>query len=66
MNMMFHPEIQRKAQEEVDSVLGKARLPSVKDAAALPYLTAVLKETLRSTPVTTFGNYLSRSEKYCR
>lgn len=59
MHMMFHPDVQKKAQEEIDRVVGKARLPSVKDEAALPYVTAVLKEVLRATPVTALGSISS-------
>ena len=55
MHMMFHPEVQKNAQDEVDRVLGKSRLPSVKDEAAFTYLNAVLKEVLRSTPVARLG-----------
>lgn len=55
MHMMCHPEVQKKAQAEVDEVLGKSRLPSVDDEARFPYVTAVLKEVLRSTPVAPLG-----------
>lgn len=54
--MMNNPDVQQKAQAEVDGVLTKSRLPSVKDEAAFPYVTAVLKEVLRATPVTNFGS----------
>lgn len=45
--MLKYPEIQRKAQAEVDSVVGPDRLPDFSDMAHLPYLSAVLKEALR-------------------
>jgi cytochrome P450 len=45
--MVMHPEVQRKAQEEVDRVIGKDRLPRADDLDKLPYLDAVLKEVMR-------------------
>ncbi|KAJ3560779.1 hypothetical protein NP233_g10612 [Leucocoprinus birnbaumii] len=53
--MLTHPEVQRKAQEEVDSVVGADRLPDFSDRPELPYLTAVLKEVLRWNPITPTG-----------
>lgn len=47
--MVLHPDIQSKAQREIDSVLG-SRPVSDSDLARLPYLTAVVKETLRMHP----------------
>jgi cytochrome P450 len=45
--MLLYPEVQRKAQEEVDRVIGKFRLPRADDLDKLPYLSAVLKEVMR-------------------
>jgi len=45
--MMLHPEIQRKAQEEINRVVGTDRLPNIEDQPNLPYVTALVKETLR-------------------
>lgn len=44
-----HPEQQRRARAEVLAVLGD-RTPAAADLAALPYTTAVLKETMRLFP----------------
>ena len=41
------PECQRKAQAELDSVTGGDRLPTFEDRPHLPYLNALLKETMR-------------------
>ncbi|KAK0204715.1 cytochrome P450 [Desarmillaria ectypa] len=38
------PEAQRKAQEEMDRVLGDQRIPTLDDFANLPYIQAVIKE----------------------
>ena len=46
--MMLNPEVQRKAQQELDHIVGKTRLPSPKDRDRLPYLEAILKEVYRS------------------
>lgn len=53
--MVLNPEIQRKAQEEIDSVVGNDRLPSYSDRDNLPYVNAVLKETLRFFPIVPMG-----------
>ncbi|RXW12273.1 hypothetical protein EST38_g13581 [Candolleomyces aberdarensis] len=39
-----HPDVQRKAQAEIDSVVGGSRLPLMSDRKSLPYLRAVIKE----------------------
>lgn len=48
--MKLYPEVQAKAQAELDSVVGD-RLPTVADKESLPYLNAVLQETIRWHPV---------------
>ncbi len=45
--MLKYPEVQRRAQEEVDSVVGHERLPDLSDIGQLPYVSAVVKEALR-------------------
>ncbi len=45
--MLKYPEIQRRAQEEVDSVVGRGRLPEFSDIEQLTYVAAVMKEVLR-------------------
>jgi len=42
-----YPEIQKRAQEELDRVVGRDRLPTVKDEASLPYCHAIIKEVER-------------------
>lgn len=53
--MAMHPEAQKKAQEELDRVVGSDRLPEFEDRSSLPYLSALLKEVLRWHPVTPIG-----------
>ena len=49
--MAQHPEIQKRAQEELDRVIGSNRLPLVSDRDDLPYVNAVAKEVLRWRPI---------------
>ena len=49
--MAFHPEIQRKAQEEITSLIGLDRFPCSEDREHLPYVEAIILETLRWNPV---------------
>lgn len=53
--MTLFPEVQRKAQEEIDRVLGPGRLPTVADRSRLPYIDAIVKEVLRWHPVAPMG-----------
>jgi len=53
--MTLFPEVQRKAQEEIDRVVGQGRLPSFEDRENLPYIDAVVKEALRWHPVAPLG-----------
>lgn len=45
--MTLHPEEQRRAQEEIDRVVGGDRLPEYSDRAHLPYTNALFKECMR-------------------
>ncbi|KAF3086190.1 hypothetical protein TWF569_003568 [Orbilia oligospora] len=45
--MILYPEVQRKAQEEIDRVVGSDRLPGFEDRERLPYINAIIKEILR-------------------
>ena len=45
--MALFPEVQAKAKEEIDRITGAGRLPSFQDRDRLPYVEAVVKETLR-------------------
>jgi len=44
--MVCYPEVQKKAQEELDEVLN-GRLPEHSDIMSLPYLSALVKEVYR-------------------
>uniref|UniRef100_A0A0W0G6J3 Putative cytochrome P450 n=1 Tax=Moniliophthora roreri TaxID=221103 RepID=A0A0W0G6J3_MONRR len=49
--LVAFPEVQRKAQEEIDRVIGRNRLPTAEDFKNLPYIQALIKETHRFHPV---------------
>lgn len=53
--MTLYPEVQRKAQEEINRVLGCDRLPTVADRPRLPFVEALVKEVLRWHPVGPMG-----------
>jgi cytochrome P450 len=48
--LLKNPELQAKATEELDRVVGRERLVTEGDLPHLPYMEAVLKETLRLHP----------------
>lgn len=49
--MTVFPDVQKKAQEELDRVIGGNRLPNASDKGKLPYIEAVMKESHRWHPV---------------
>ncbi|KAJ7810955.1 cytochrome P450 [Mycena olivaceomarginata] len=53
--MLANPEAQRKAQLEIDSVVGRGNLPDFSDKQAMPYVAALIKEVLRWGNVLPFG-----------
>ncbi|KDQ53882.1 hypothetical protein JAAARDRAFT_415303 [Jaapia argillacea MUCL 33604] len=50
-----HPDVQKCAQAELDTVIGNSRLPDFSDPERLPYINALIKETLRWLPITPLG-----------
>ena len=57
--MVLHPDAQRKAQMEIDDVVGLDRLPDFGDETSLPYVSALVKEVMRWHPVTPIGTHRS-------
>ncbi|KAI0691331.1 cytochrome P450 [Cytidiella melzeri] len=53
--VMVYPEVQDKAQAEIDHVIGGGRLPTLDDRQDLPYIDAIVWECLRWNPVTPLG-----------
>ena len=56
--MALYPEVLKKAQAELDAVVGPDRLPEFEDRASMPYINAVIKELLRWNLVTPLGEPL--------
>jgi cytochrome P450 len=54
--MVLYPDVQKRAQEEIDSVVGKDRLPTFEDRPSLPYIDAIVLETLRWNPILPLGD----------
>ena len=53
--MLLNPDVQARAHAEIDSVVGIARLPVFEDRRSLPYIDAILRETLRWHPTVPLG-----------
>ncbi|KAE8155236.1 cytochrome P450 [Aspergillus avenaceus] len=53
--MALYPDVQKKAQEEIERVLGPNKLPTFEDRDNLPYIDALVKETLRWHPIGPMG-----------
>lgn len=53
--MVLNPEVQKRAQAEIDRVVGTDRLPDFGDRVSIPYVEAVLRETMRFHPIAPLG-----------
>lgn len=53
--MTCFPEVQKKAQAEIDAVIGEERTPQWSDYAKLPYVSQIVKESMRWRPVGGLG-----------
>ncbi|KAK5128967.1 hypothetical protein LTR85_000300 [Meristemomyces frigidus] len=53
--MLLYPDVQRKAHEELDRVIGSDRMPTMDDEPSLQYIRGCVKETLRWLPTTILG-----------
>lgn len=60
--MTLNPDVMRKAQAELDAVVGRDRIPTFADKDNLPYIRAIVKETLRWRPVSPLGECDSISQ----
>ena len=54
--MLLNPCALKRAQEEIDRVIGPDRLPVHADRPSLPYIDALTKETLRWQVVAPLGD----------
>ncbi|THU90948.1 cytochrome P450 [Dendrothele bispora CBS 962.96] len=64
--MLRYPDVQTKAQKELDSILGMGTLPKFEDEKRLPYVTAVVKEAFRWRNVAPMGfpHMLDEEDEY--
>ncbi|TFK27923.1 cytochrome P450 [Coprinopsis marcescibilis] len=64
--MSTHPDIQRKAQQEIDREVDAGRLPIFEDRDRLPYVNALVREVLRWVTVVPFAfpHVLSQDDEY--
>ncbi|KAG5652580.1 hypothetical protein H0H81_004540 [Sphagnurus paluster] len=50
--MLLNPDAQKKAQAEIDIVIGSGRIPGYEDRGSLPYVEALYREVMRWRPAT--------------
>ena len=62
--MGLYPEVQKKAQAEIDAVVGPNRLPDFQDRPSLPYINAVVKESSRWNLVGPLGMFFCYHHHY--
>ena len=53
--MVLYPKAQKRAQEEIDRVVGNSRLPDFGDRESLVYVEAFFREVLRWHPPVPLG-----------
>ena len=53
--MIYKPDVQRRAQAEIDAIMGEERTPVWDDWEDLPYVRSIQKEVLRWRPVLPIG-----------
>ncbi|KAF8158891.1 cytochrome P450, partial [Mycena galopus ATCC 62051] len=60
--MALNPEVLRKAQNEINTVVGPGHLPKFEHQAAIPYCEAVIREISRWRPIAPLGLAHTTSE----
>jgi len=55
--MVLYPDVMKKAQAELDAVVGRDRVPTFEDHEDLPYIRAMVKEVLRWRPILPLGAF---------
>jgi len=48
--LFLHPDVQRRAQDEINAVTGGERFPTFEDRPRLPFVDAICREVLRWRP----------------
>ena len=57
--MVKNPHIWKRAQAEIDAIVGTDRLPEFDDRPSLTYIDAILRETLRWQPPVPLGRTMN-------
>jgi cytochrome P450 len=60
--MQLYPDVQKRAQREIDALTQGRRLPEFSDRTYLPYIDAIVKENNRWHPVTPLGTLSCNSQ----
>ena len=57
--MTLHPAVQKRAQQEIDEIIGRNRLPNIDDfqKGEMKYINAIIREVLRWGVVGPVGEY---------
>lgn len=55
MEMALNPDVQKRAQAEIDRIIGNDRLPTFDDRSKLPYVDCIIKETMRCSKISPIG-----------
>lgn len=55
LGLLLYPETQKKAQAELDRVIGRNKSPEIRDLKSLPYINAIVKESMRWKPAVPVG-----------
>jgi len=63
--MVLFPEVQKKAQAELDAIIGPERLPTLSDRQSLPFMEALLKEIHRWHAVSRLGKLFTLILRTC-
>jgi len=53
--MAMYPAVQKEAQAEIDAIVGASRLPDFGDRSSLPYINALVKESMRWQSIVPLG-----------
>ncbi|KAN0086124.1 Cytochrome P450 [Tylopilus felleus] len=64
--MVENPHVWKRAQADIDALVGKDRLPEFHDRPSLPYVDAIIREVLRWRPVLPLGGVhsVTRNDVY--
>jgi cytochrome P450 len=62
LGMISYPDVQKRAQAAIDAVVGNSRLPDFSDKGTIPYVDALVYESLRWNPMAPLGIFLTPAE----